>query len=565
MPPKPTKLAALMSAAGLGLALPGVALADGASPDGGAAEQACLSSAAALENGPLDASGGAAADGATQAAAATPSADDADRDEVLRAVALILIAEPDTGKPAVAAASMPADDRVAPTVQGLQAGPVLVVKAVRVQPTSVTVADEPRSAAAAPAGEPFATGVEAADAASETSPPPTTDRVLASLAEVLRVQPTGDADAAPPREAEPATGESSAMHAAADVEAAGPGAAESTAAETRPAEGLAAEPLATETAAAPKAAPTKSSATHREPPVVAPVVTERAPRYRESVDRLMGADRIVVVSNADKVLGDLSKVRAGQGLATDPDGDKLVVSHEDKVLETLALVRSPRVGPSGPESNPRTPAARRSPAAAPVADQPVVHHQDKVLQTLALVRSAPSGQSIDSQDIAHPAANETQGPNEPAAGTAAPGPNPLGGERVAASELEGVRGGFVTDTGLKVSFGIERAVYINGDLVTTTSLNVADLSRASAGAAMAAAGVEPAAGSWKLVQSGTGNTFLPGTLSSSAVGTAIQNTLDNQKIQTITHINAAVNSAGIMRSLNLQSSMRSAIVDSLRR
>jgi len=45
----------------------------------------------------------------------------------------------------------------------------------------------------------------------------------------------------------------------------------------------------------------------------------------------------------------------------------------------------------------------------------------------------------------------------------------------------------------------------------------------------------------------------------------IQNTLDNQKINTITRIDAVVNSSGIMRSINLQSSMRSAIVDSLRR
>ncbi len=72
-------------------------------------------------------------------------------------------------------------------------------------------------------------------------------------------------------------------------------------------------------------------------------------------------------------------------------------------------------------------------------------------------------------------------------------------------------------------------------------------------------------GNIALLQNGAGNVFAAGSISSTAAGTVIQNTLDNQKINTITRIDAVVNSAGIMRSINLQSSMRSAIVDSLRR
>jgi hypothetical protein len=45
----------------------------------------------------------------------------------------------------------------------------------------------------------------------------------------------------------------------------------------------------------------------------------------------------------------------------------------------------------------------------------------------------------------------------------------------------------------------------------------------------------------------------------------IQNTLDNQKINTITRIDAVVNSLSILKSMSLESSMRSAIVNSLRR
>ena len=45
------------------------------------------------------------------------------------------------------------------------------------------------------------------------------------------------------------------------------------------------------------------------------------------------------------------------------------------------------------------------------------------------------------------------------------------------STLDAMRGGFDFGAGLMVSFGIERAVTINGVLVTTTTINVGDLAR----------------------------------------------------------------------------------------
>ena len=69
-----------------------------------------------------------------------------------------------------------------------------------------------------------------------------------------------------------------------------------------------------------------------------------------------------------------------------------------------------------------------------------------------------------------------------------------------------------------------------------------------------------------LIQNGTGNIVASGAnLSPTSVGTIVQNTLDGQKVQTVTVINATVNSLGVLRSLNLQSSLRSAVIDSLRR
>ena len=62
------------------------------------------------------------------------------------------------------------------------------------------------------------------------------------------------------------------------------------------------------------------------------------------------------------------------------------------------------------------------------------------------------------------------------------GPSPFGDQQVAVSDtsLGSVRGGY-SGNGLNISFGIERAVYVNGALVTTTSLNFGDLGQIIAG------------------------------------------------------------------------------------
>ncbi len=54
-----------------------------------------------------------------------------------------------------------------------------------------------------------------------------------------------------------------------------------------------------------------------------------------------------------------------------------------------------------------------------------------------------------------------------------------GWKPVAHEKLDDMRGGFEVP-GLQVSFGIERAVYINGNLVVATSINIPDVSRITA-------------------------------------------------------------------------------------
>ncbi|MGE5489667.1 MAG: hypothetical protein ACM31P_00100 [Actinomycetota bacterium] len=142
-------------------------------------------------------------------------------------------------------------------------------------------------------------------------------------------------------------------------------------------------------------------------------------------------------------------------------------------------------------------------------------------------------------------------------------PDALGEQMAAldASTLDGIRGGFETpDGGLKFSFGIERAVYINGELVASTVLNLKDLQSAvGAGVPAALAG-----SALTVIQNGSGNGF-SAQINPNLAGTVIQNTLNDQRIVNVTTINAAVNSAQVLRAMALQSAIRDGVVGSLRR
>ncbi len=137
------------------------------------------------------------------------------------------------------------------------------------------------------------------------------------------------------------------------------------------------------------------------------------------------------------------------------------------------------------------------------------------------------------------------------------------GQLVADDTLGELRGGFETPGGLALSFGIERLVYVNGELSSTTTLNVADLGRLVGGAA----GLEPlpVGTSVAVIQNGPNNTFDAGALASGAFATVIQNSLDNQKIQTVTTINAQVNSLQMLQANRFGESLRNAVNSSLLR
>lgn len=143
---------------------------------------------------------------------------------------------------------------------------------------------------------------------------------------------------------------------------------------------------------------------------------------------------------------------------------------------------------------------------------------------------------------------------------------PLLGQQLAALDaavLDEVRGGFeLAGSGLKFTFGIERAVYINGELIASTVLNLRDLQLASATGIPG--NVPGAANALDVIQNGSGNKA-PTQLSADVVGTVIQNTLNNQKIQNVTTINATVNSMQALRTMSMHSAIQQGIVGSLRR
>lgn len=127
---------------------------------------------------------------------------------------------------------------------------------------------------------------------------------------------------------------------------------------------------------------------------------------------------------------------------------------------------------------------------------------------------------------------------------------------VPANQLDDMRGGFDTSLNLTLSFGIERAVYLNGALVTTTSFNLPALGTLPHDDANGA--IVPNS-SVALVQNGPGNTFIQGRDPAPLAATVIQNTLSNQALQNLTTINASSNSLQILRTNAFQSMLQDGI------
>ena len=137
--------------------------------------------------------------------------------------------------------------------------------------------------------------------------------------------------------------------------------------------------------------------------------------------------------------------------------------------------------------------------------------------------------------------------------------NPSDWKAVSHDKLDTLRGGFETANGMTVSFGLVRTVTINGDVVNRTSFNLPDVSKISAEQARV---VSAAIAETSVIQNGSGNVVSESVRSQLTGGTLIQNSLNNQTIQTLTVINAGVNSLGLFKTINLQGILKDALFGS---
>lgn len=119
--------------------------------------------------------------------------------------------------------------------------------------------------------------------------------------------------------------------------------------------------------------------------------------------------------------------------------------------------------------------------------------------------------------------------------------------------LEDMRGGFQTASGMSLSFGVERAVLVNGELLATTRVNIPDIARMTTDQAQELARFNQG----QVIQVGDGNTFEP---ANNFNGLVIQNTRDGQDIRALTTINVGVDTLGMFQSLNTQAAMHDAMV-----
>ena len=112
-----------------------------------------------------------------------------------------------------------------------------------------------------------------------------------------------------------------------------------------------------------------------------------------------------------------------------------------------------------------------------------------------------------------------------------------------------------------VSFGITRAVFINGQLVTSTSFQVGDVTKLTS--AQADVFRQQVLTQAQVVQNGVGNTLEAG-LVAVPLSTYIQNTLNDQTIRNQTVIQATSSGLSVMKGLNLQATLNDSINNAVR-
>ena len=141
-------------------------------------------------------------------------------------------------------------------------------------------------------------------------------------------------------------------------------------------------------------------------------------------------------------------------------------------------------------------------------------------------------------------------------------------QAAAISDLDAMRGGFVTDGGLQFSLGITKAVLIDGVLQTISTLNIPNVASitnngTTKNSSSASGNNVPASTTFNVAfPQGVGNASTV-VMNFGNYGTLIQNTANNKLIQNMTIVNLTTNSASILRQVNFMSNVNQQLVNML--
>ncbi len=117
---------------------------------------------------------------------------------------------------------------------------------------------------------------------------------------------------------------------------------------------------------------------------------------------------------------------------------------------------------------------------------------------------------------------------------------------VSDERLSQLRGGFVTSDGIEINIGIEKIALMNGELQSLLAIDLSKISQSSID-------FDKLHNVASVIQSGAGNELSQSLrgLVDAGVLSVIQNTLDGQKIQTLTELNINVSNVNNFNLPNL--------------
>lgn len=130
---------------------------------------------------------------------------------------------------------------------------------------------------------------------------------------------------------------------------------------------------------------------------------------------------------------------------------------------------------------------------------------------------------------------------------------------VSDGRLAAIRGGFDLGNGLVASFGISRAIFVNGTLVASINVDIPDLAQIDSAQANALASL---ANDVTVIRNGPGNFADPAAFDRVTGALVIQNSLDGQQIRALTTLDTTVRNLAQFSSLNIGNTLQQALVKS---